>query len=129
MAQTLYELIDGVTEAMLGDPERLRPLLDDDVLVLGTDPGEEFEGPDAVVRAMAEQAGAIGAGRWTSEGDRRLRERGDVAWWAEHGRLEFGQGGSRVRITGVAVKGEQGWRLAQGQVAPCQAAASFEPSS
>lgn len=126
MPGTVQELLDAVIEAVASDADRLRELCDDDVLVLGTDPGEEYDGVTEAVDAMRQQAQAIGPARWLSEGDRRLRQRSDVAWFAEHGRLDFGaRGGARVRLTGVAVQGPDGWRVAQAQVAPCEAPAAI----
>ena len=125
MADSVQALIDELLAAMATDPRGLQPLVSDDVVLLGTDPGEEFEGGEAIVAAMVAQQDALGPARWTSEGDRRLRQRGDVAWFVEHGRLDFDAGGARVRLSGVAVRDPEGWRVAQAQVAPVEAPAAL----
>lgn len=125
MADSVQALIEELIEALATDAQRLRALLADDVVLLGTDPGEEFEGADAIVSAMAHQNATLGPLQWTSEGDRRLRQRADVAWFVEHGRLEFPEGGARVRLTGVAVQDPDGWKFAQAQVAPVDAPAQL----
>jgi hypothetical protein len=120
MAETVQELLDQLSAALAGDAEVMRSIVEDDVLLLGTDPGEEVEGADAAVAAMADQAESLGAMTFASEDDRRMREAAEVAWFAEHGSMRFGQRGLRVRLTGVAVRRSGRWRLAQVQAAPCQ---------
>ncbi len=71
---------------------------------------------------MAGQVDAMGKATFLSEDDRRVRELGDVAWFSEHGQLRFGQRGLGVRLTGVAVRHEGAWKLAQLQAAPCHVA-------
>jgi hypothetical protein len=126
MAETVPELIDQLSTALRGDAELMRSIVEDDVLLLGTDPGEEIEGAAAAVAAMAGQAESLGPVTFTSEGDRRVRERGDVAWFAEHGSMRLGERSLRVRLTGVAVRRSGGWRLAQVQAAPCQVAVDLD---
>ena len=128
MMSTVEELLDEVATAVMGDAEALRAIVDDDVLVLGTDPGEECEGAEVAVTAMAGQVGAQGAASFVSENDRRVRQSGDVAWFAEHGSMRFAQGSLRVRLTGVAVRRDGGWKLAQLQAAPCSAPAQLDPA-
>ena len=120
MAETVQELLDQLAAALGGDAEGMRSIVEDDVLLLGTDPGEEIEGAAAAVAAMAGQAESLGPVVFASEGDRRVREAGEVAWFAEHGSLRFGERSLRVRLTGVAVRRSGRWRLAQVQAAPCQ---------
>ena len=126
MPETVDELLDHLARD-LGDAEALGAIADEDLLVLGTDPGEEVEGRDQVVAAMAAQTDSAGAAAFDSEHDRRVRELGDVAWFAEHGRLRVGDQGLRVRLTGVAVRRGGAWRLAQLQSAPCEEPAHLRP--
>jgi ketosteroid isomerase-like protein len=127
MPATVDELLDQVATAVMGDAEALRAVVDDDVLVLGTDPGEEVEGGQATVAAMANQIETSGRAMFESEGDRRVRVLGDVAWFAEHGRIRFGERGLQVRLTGVAVRRAGDWRLTQLQAAPCDGPAELRP--
>jgi ketosteroid isomerase-like protein len=126
MVTTVDELLDLATTALLGDAAVLQSVADADLLLLGTDPGEEFEGAPSAVAAMAGQVESMGTAVFVSEHDRRVRELGDVAWFAEHGQLRFGDQGLRVRLTGVAVRRDGGWKLAQLQAAPCHAAVDLE---
>ena len=128
MPATVDELLDQVATAVMGDAEALRAVVDEDVLVLGTDPGEEVEGGQAAVDAMARQIDDLGRGTFVSEHDRRVRVLGAVAWFAEHGRMDFGERGLRVRLTGVAVQRDGEWRLAQLQAAPCEEPADLRPA-
>ena len=127
MSQTVDELLDQVATAVMGDPEALRAVVDEDVLLLGTDPGEEIEGGQAAVAAMARQVETAGRATFESEDDRRVRTLGDVAWFAEHGRMHFGEQGLRVRLSGVAVRSAGDWRIVQLQAAPCEEPASLRP--
>lgn len=126
MPKTVNELLDLTTTALLGDAEVVRSVVDDDVLLLGTDPGEEFEGASAAVAAMAGQIESMGKATFHSEDDRRVRELSDVAWFSEHGHMRFGQQSLRVRLTGVAVRREGEWKLAQLQAAPCHVPADLD---
>ena len=127
MPQTVDELLDHVETAVMGDAEALREVVDEDVLLLGTDPGEELEGGLAAVAAMARQVETVGRATFEREHDRRVRGLGDVAWFAEHGRMCFGERGLRVRLTGVAVRRDGGWKVAQLQAAPCEEPAALRP--
>jgi hypothetical protein len=125
MPGTMDDLLDHVATAVMGDAEALRAVADDDLLLLGTDPGEELEGSEAAITAMARQVAAAGRAVFDSEHDRRVRELGGVAWFAEHGRMRFGERSLRVRLTGVAVRRDGRWLLAQLQAAPCEGAAEL----
>ncbi len=127
MPQTVDELLDQVATAVMGDAEALRAVVDEDVLLLGTDPGEEIEGGQAAVAAMARQVESTGRATFESEHDRRVRVLGDVAWFAEHGRMRFGERGLRVRLTGVAVQRDGDWRIAHLQAASCEEPAELRP--
>lgn len=117
MVQTMAELIDATFLALCADGD-FAPLLVDDVLVLGTDPQEWWEGRAAVVKAMHAQFAQLGAATIEPEGDRRVREHGGVAWFAEHAAVGFGDRTFRIRMSGVAIREGSDWRLAQLQSAP-----------
>lgn len=117
MVQTLTELIDTTFLALCADDD-VSALLADDVLVLGTDPQEWWEGRVAVADAMRAQVAQLGPATMSPEGDRRVREKGDVGWFAEHALVGFGDQTFRMRMTGVAVRQDGGWRFAQLQAAP-----------
>lgn len=72
-----------------------------------------------VLAAHARQERTVGRPTFEPEGDRRVRELGDTAWAAEHVTVRFGSGSLRMRLTGVAVREQDGrWRFAQLQSAP-----------
>jgi ketosteroid isomerase-like protein len=120
VAGSIDELLDRVTRAM-ADGADLSPYLVEDVLVMGTDPDEYWEGRDAVVAALAAQDETLGRPAFASEGDRRVRSHGDIGWVAEHLGATFRDSTIRMRMTGVAVRGGDGrWRFAQLQAAPAQ---------
>ena len=124
MVQTISELIDATFLALSADGD-FAPLLVDDVLIIGTDPHEWWEGRAAVVEAMHAQFAQLGAATMQSEGDRRIREHGDVAWFAEHAAVGFGDQTFRIRMSGVAVREGSDWRFAQLQAAPAMEALPF----
>lgn len=117
MVRTVDELIDGAFLALCSG-EGYDPLLTDDVLVIGTDPTEWWEGRELVDEAMRAQFQQLGAATMEPEGDRRVRERGDVAWFAEHAVVGFRNNTYRMRMSGVAVRDGGEWRFAQLQAAP-----------
>jgi hypothetical protein len=120
MATSMNELVDLTMEAMAGGGD-LSPYLTADVLMMGTDPDEYWEGREQVVAAHAQQDQTLGRPSFTSEGDRRVRQNGETAWAAEHVQIRFGESGLRMRLTGVAVLEDDGhWRFAQVQAAPAQ---------
>ena len=120
MAASMDELVDLTVEALAGGGD-LAPLLTEDVLMMGTDPEEYWEGREAGVAAHAKQDEVLGRPTFTAEGDRRVRENGDTAWFTEHVHVRFGESSLRMRMTGVAVReGDGEWRFAQVQAAPAQ---------
>lgn len=120
MAMSMNELVDLTMEAMAGGGD-LSPHLTEDVLMMGTDPDEYWEGREQAVAAHAQQDQTLGRPTFTAEGDRRVRENGDTAWVAEHVQVVLGESGLRMRMTGVAVKeGDGHWRFTQLQAAPAQ---------
>lgn len=120
MAASVEELLDLTVEAMAGGGD-LSPLLTEDVLMMGTDPDEYWEGREASIAAHAKQDEVLGRPTMTTEGDRRIRQHGDTAWFVEHVQVSFGESALRMRMTGVAVREDDGeWRFAQVQAAPAQ---------
>jgi ketosteroid isomerase-like protein len=120
MAASMDELVESTIQAMAGGGD-LAPLLTEDVLVMGTDPDEYWEGRETAVAAQAKQDEVLGRPTFTAEGDRRVRVHGETAWYAEHMQVQFGEGSLRMRLTGVAVLEDDGqWRFAQVQAAPAQ---------
>lgn len=120
VAGSIDELLDRVTTAM-ADGADLSPYLVEDVLLMGTDPDEYWEGRDTALAALAQQDEALGRPTFASEGDRRVRTHGDTGWVAEHLGATFGDSTMRMRMTGVAVRGDDGrWRFAQLQAAPAE---------
>jgi ketosteroid isomerase-like protein len=117
MVQTMDELIDATSSA-LGTGGDVTPLLVEDVLMLGTDPQEWWEGRAAAMDALHAQFAQLGLASNKPEGDRRVREHGDVAWFAEHASVTVHDQTFRLRLSGVAVRHGQDWRFAQFQVAP-----------
>lgn len=116
----MNELVDLTMQAMASGGD-LSPHLTADVLVMGTDPDEYWEGRDEAVAALVKQDQTLGRPTFAAEGDRRLRENGDTSWVAEHVLVRFGESALRMRMTGVAVKEDDGhWRFAQLQAAPAQ---------
>jgi len=115
--QSLTELID-VTFLALCRNEVLPSMLVEDVLVLGTDPDEWWDGLPALTQAMKAQYAQLEQASAEHEGDRRVREHGDVAWFAEHVVVGFGDSTYRMRMSGVAVRQDGEWRFAQLQAAP-----------
>lgn len=120
MAASMDELVEVTVQAMVSGGD-LSPHLTDDVLMMGTDPEEYWEGREAVVAAHAKQDETLGRPAFTPEGDRRVRVNGDTAWLAEHVQVRFGESTMRMRMTGVAVReADAEWRFAQLQAAPAQ---------
>lgn len=120
MTTSVDELVEATIEAMAGGGD-LAPFLTDDVLMMGTDPDEYWEGREVSVAAHARQDEALGRPTFDLEGDRRVRTNGDTAWFAEHVLIRFGESSFRMRMTGVAVREADGqWRFAQVQAAPAQ---------
>lgn len=120
MAASMDELVESTIEAMVSGGD-LAPHLTEDVLMMGTDPDEYWEGREAVVAAHAKQDQVLGRPTFTAEGDRRVRANGDTAWMAEHVQVRFRESALRMRMTGVAVReGDGHWRFAQLQAAPAQ---------
>ena len=120
MAASMDELVDGLMEAMVNGSD-LSPLLTEDVLMMGTDPDEYWEGRQNVAAAYAEQYRTLGQPTFRAEGDRRVRHNGDTAWLAEHVQVTFGAFSLRLRMSGVAVReGDGQWRFSQVQAAPAQ---------
>ena len=121
MAASMQELITGIYAATSsgGDPT---PYLVEDVLVIGTDPDEWWEGRDTVLANLERQGETLGLPTMERGSDLRVREFGDTAWFAEHVQATFGDTTVRVRMTGVAVRQDGEWRFAQFQAAPAMEA-------
>jgi len=89
----------------------------DNILILGTSPGEVFIGYD--------RAAGLVRSDWESWGDCRfmidsanISSKGDVAWFATKGYVEFDLSKLLVlplRLTGVMVKEDQVWKFRQQQ--------------
>ena len=89
----------------------------EDVLILGTSPGEVFVGYD--------RAASLVRSDWESWGDCRfmidsanISSKGDVAWFATKGYVEFDLSKMLVlplRLSGVMVKEDQVWKFRQQQ--------------
>jgi hypothetical protein len=89
----------------------------ENVLILGTSPGEVFRGYDRAARLVRAD--------WESWGDCRfmidsanISAAGDVAWFATKGFVEFDLSKLLVlplRLTGVMVKEDQEWKFLQQQ--------------
>lgn len=89
----------------------------ENVLILGTSPGEVFSGYDRATRLVRTD--------WESWGDCRfmidsanISAAGDVAWFATKGYVEFDLSKMLVlplRLTGVMVKEDQVWKFRQQQ--------------
>lgn len=85
-----------------------------DVVILGSGPGEDFIGPDAVRACLAALMSrpTTHGWRWV---DRRVSVVGDVAWFVAVAPWQTVQPDGTVserpyRVTGVLVRGERGWR-------------------
>lgn len=117
MSGSVRELLELAYER-LASGQGVADLIQHDALLLGTETAEWWEGRQAVLAALETQDASIGRPRITRDGDLRVREHGDVAWFAEHATLRFGNDDLRVRLTGVAVRDSNGWLLAQFQAAP-----------
>jgi ketosteroid isomerase-like protein len=84
-------------------------------IMIGTDPDEfwdEREHMIATVRAQAESMSASGV--QFRAGSPRISHRGDVAWLADEPTMVLADGRRiPMRLTGVFVKEDDGWRHAQ----------------
>lgn len=119
--QDVLRAVDRFDEALrtrnLAQAESVWALEREDVLIIGSAPGELFFGPNAVRACL----GAL-TSRSTAHGwhwvERRVSISGSVAWlWAEAPWLTIHDDGTSserpYRVTGVLVRTAEGWRWCQ----------------
>jgi ketosteroid isomerase-like protein len=113
MESVLREFYDGMKR---GDAGAVGDLVaaGDEVLCIGTDPVEWWEGHDKTVQVWKEQMDAMGGGIELVGGNPRAYESGDVGWFQDRPSFLL-PGGSEVptRLTGVATRQGGRWKLVQ----------------
>ena len=89
----------------------------DDVLTIGTDPEEWWEGHDRTAAVWKAQIEAMGGSIELVGGNPRAHESGDVGWFADRPSFVL-PGGTEVptRLTGVATREGGRWRLIQAHI-------------
>jgi ketosteroid isomerase-like protein len=99
-----------------GDVDALSGYLDEDIVLIGTDPEEWWEGKDDAVRIFRAQAEELGGGFPIEAGQPTAFALGDVAWFAN--RPAFVVEGERIpcRHTGVLRRADAGWRLVSSHI-------------
>jgi hypothetical protein len=110
------DLLRGLYDSFSsGDPSAWTDHLAPNVLGIGTDPGEWWEGRDLVSAVGAKQVKEMsGAGISVTGGDPRIVERGNVLWAADRPLLRLGDGNEvPLRFTVVAEYDEGALRLTQ----------------
>lgn len=119
LAELLQRFAQGYERRRIPEAEAFVDALfvKDDPLVLGTLPREHFQGPERVKAVVRSDWEGWGDCRFHTE-SARLSQRGDVAWFALRGQVRFDLSRFLVvplRLTGVALREPEGWRLQQVQ--------------
>jgi ketosteroid isomerase-like protein len=96
-----------------GEIGEFQARLSDDVLAIGTDPEEWWEGKDATIRAFREQAEAMGGGFPIEPGEISANALGDVAWFASRPTFVVGDDRMPCRHTGVFAREDGDWKLVE----------------
>ena len=101
---------------MSGDLDAFIGMIADDVIVIGTDPEEWWEGKEAATRVFREQAESLGGGFPLEVGESKGFASGEIGWFAS--RPSFLVEGDRVpcRHTGVMRRAGDGWELVESHI-------------
>jgi ketosteroid isomerase-like protein len=89
----------------------------DEVLFIGTDPAEWWEGHDTVIATMRDQMEAMGGGIELVGGDPRGFQSGDLGWFADRPSFRLSDGTEvPTRLTGVASRQSDQWRVVHSHI-------------
>jgi hypothetical protein len=110
LVQLMHELYDGMRS---GDVSAFEAATVDEVLVIGSDPQEWWDGRDAVVAAFRAQTEAMGGGFPVQMGNPVAYSYGDVGWIADQGTMAGPGGSIPFRLTVVTVRTGGDWKVAQ----------------
>ena len=111
----IRDVVERYAEAVrVGDLATAASLIDeaDDVLVIGTDPDEWWQGRDTVIGVYRAQQAEMGdqVGISTLELE-SAREIGDAGWFAGRLHLKVPTGDLPLRVSGVARRRGDDWRI------------------
>jgi ketosteroid isomerase-like protein len=110
------ELVKSMWEAMRrGEAASVTGLVADgeDVVWVGTDPDEWWEGADKVRQVIGEQLGAMGGFEVINTNPTAFED-GDVGWVADRGAIRLPDGKEvPIRATGVLTRQAGEWRIVQ----------------
>jgi ketosteroid isomerase-like protein len=110
LVQLMHGLYDGMRS---GDVSAFESATLDEVLVIGSDPEEWWDGRDAVVAAFRGQTEAMGGGFPVKAGNPVAYSHGDVGWIADQGTMAGPDGSIPFRLTVVTVRTDGDWKVAQ----------------
>ncbi|MEA2496774.1 MAG: hypothetical protein QOJ29_4685 [Thermoleophilaceae bacterium] len=111
------EALEQIYKALqAGDVDALSDYLDEDIVLIGTDPEEWWEGKADAVRIFRAQAEELGGGFPIDGGQPTAFAAGEIAWFSN--RPAFIVDGERVpcRHTGVLRRTDGGWRLVSSHI-------------
>jgi SnoaL-like domain len=113
-SQELVELMHGLYEGMRnGDVSGFESATVDEILVIGSDPQEWWQGRDTVLRAFRGQTEAMGGGFPVQAGNPVAYSQGEVGWIADQGTMGGPDGSMDFRLTVVVVRVGGEWKVAQ----------------
>jgi SnoaL-like domain len=81
-------------------------------LLVGSEPGDWYAGSEPAIVHLRESLEKYGAVPFEPDAPVAWSE-GTVAWFADRPTIAFPQVRIPIRITGVAVRGAEGWRIIQ----------------